>query len=87
MTEIVKTCIRRYAITAVALDLLDCTEQYRRVRQGRRYGGLGCFVCGHPFEDGEKISLAFCNQGNKTVCRKCGETLQRELAENGGGQP
>ena len=36
-------------------------------------------MCKHHFEDGEKISLAITDKGNKTICHDCAVEIQKEM--------
>lgn len=79
--EIVRIKKTIYKITHVAIDFLEFNEDYVRIRERYKYQGFQCFKCSHKFEIGEMVSLIFTSKGNKTVCKKCGEEIEKQLGE------
>ena len=77
--QIVKTRTTTFSITQVAIDFLTFDQKYREIRGGFRYKGFQCYSCGKHFEDGEKLSLALTDKGNKIVCHECGMKFKEEL--------
>lgn len=81
MTKITKTKTTTFNILQVGLDMMTFNESYRRIRGGARYKGFQCYACNKKFEDGEKISLAITDKGNKTLCRSCALKFKTELED------
>jgi hypothetical protein len=73
------TTTTKYKITQAGLDMMHFDESYRRIRGNYKYKGFECFMCKHHFEDGEKISLAITDKGNKTICHDCAVEIQKEM--------
>lgn len=82
MPEIIKTKTTTYKVIQIGLDFLTFDQSYRRIRSGARYKGFQCYACNKKFVDGEKISLAITDKGNKVLCRSCAEQFNKELEES-----
>lgn len=76
-----KTTTKTYNILQVALDFLAFNKSYRRIRGNSRYPGFECYQCRRHFQDGEKISLALTDKGNKVLCHDCGMEIKAKLEE------
>ena len=49
---------------------------FRKIREKSRNPMTSCFLCRHPFEDGEMMWLAsFKKEGNRTLCKSCSKEL------------
>lgn len=57
------------------IDWIEMTPRFREIRAGARNKMDKCHWCKHPFADGEKMSLAISDKGNKVLCRSCAEQL------------
>lgn len=79
MPEIIKGRTTTYKILQVGIDMFVFDESYRRIRGGAKYKGFQCYACNKKFSDGEKISLAITNKGNKTLCNACATQFESEL--------
>ena len=82
MPEIIKTKTTTFKVMHVGLDFMTFDQSYRRIRGGSRYKGFQCYVCNKKFVDGEKISLAITDKGNKVICDSCAVQLKNELEES-----
>jgi len=81
--EITRTRTTIYKVTQVAVDFLEFSEEFIRIRKGFKYQGFQCFSCHKKFEMGEKISLFITNKGNKVACQKCGVEAKEQLESAG----
>lgn len=82
MPEIKKIKRTTYRIYQIGINLFLFNENYRQIRGGAKYKGFSCFSCNRKFEDGEDISLAVTNKGNKTLCIKCAVKFKKELGDS-----
>ncbi|MCM3452775.1 hypothetical protein M3685_02280 [Heyndrickxia oleronia] len=81
MPQIIKTSSTTYNIKQIGLDFMVFNEDYRRIRGRAKYKGFNCFSCEKNFVDGEKISLAITDKGNKVLCQSCGGNIKKDLEE------
>ncbi len=70
-----------YEVEAVRLDFVQFTETYRDIRKYSRDKMFDCFSCGRDFEDGDMVSLALTDKGNKALCHDCAVVLEKQLKE------
>ena len=73
-----KTVTTVFNIRQIGLDMFTYDETFRRIRGNTRYPMKNCHKCSHSFADGEKISLAIIDKGNKVLCKTCAEKLASE---------
>ena len=53
-------------------DFCKMSEDFIRIRKGRRYEGFFCYWCKHEFDMGESMGLGCINgRGNKMLCHNC----------------
>lgn len=60
-------------IEAVNPSFTKMSEKFRAVRSRSRNKMDKCHWCGHPFENGEMMALAFLATGNKALCQACAQ--------------
>lgn len=64
-----KTKTTNYKISSLGIDTFTYDEGFREARRGSRYRMESCHKCTKKFNDGEKITLAITDKGNKTLCK------------------
>lgn len=67
---------KTFEASALQIDWLEMTPRFREIRSGARNKMDKCNWCKHPFADGEKMSLAICDKGNKVLCSGCANQLK-----------
>ena len=85
LTKTVPARIETFEAYACRLDFLTMCQRFRDIRGGSRHQMNSCHWCRHKFEDGEMMTLALSKQGNKALCRSCGEKLIASGTDSTGG--
>lgn len=70
-----KTQTTKYQVQQLGIDMFVYDERFRKAREGSRYKMKSCHKCNKKFNDGEKITLAITNKGNKVLCKSCANFL------------
>jgi len=70
--EIRRTTTKVFKIDGITIDMFVYDEDFRRTRSRFRKKYGSCFKCGHKFEDGEMMSIAFIEHDkNQALCHAC----------------
>lgn len=82
--EIVKVFKKKYEVQNIGIDFYTYDQSFREIRSRYRYKCDECFMCGHKFEDGEKLSMGnIKGEPNKVFCHSCAMKITTGGSDNG----
>jgi hypothetical protein len=64
-----------FEASSCKLDWMEMNPRFRDIRAQSRNPMDKCHWCKHNFVDGEMMSIAITDKGNKVLCHDCGAAL------------
>ena len=79
LTKQVPTRVKTVEILWYKRDFFEMSKRFREIRSKSRNPMDKCFWCNHPFEDGERMTVALLKKGpNKVLCQTCTDKIEGE---------